>query len=483
MAEFTINGSTVDTQLQKLLMADSIQPGSDVSYQVCKTIYSYHPLGAKMAESPIEMAQSQEREISIPNSPEDRIKEAFMQEWEKLGCDKIIANVATLSRVYGIASLAYGAKGVPTNKAIDMAALADLEIYFNVLDPLNTAGSLVLNQDPNAADFQKHGAISVSGQAYHRSRTCVILNENPVYIEYTTSAFGYVGRSVYQRAIYPLKSFIQSMITDDMVTRKAGVLVAKLKPAGSITDRLMQQLAGIKRNLLKEAETNNVLSISTDEEIETLNMVNADGAMTTARTNILQNIATAAKMPAKLVNQETFAEGFGEGSEDAKHVAGYINGVRRWMLPLYAFMDKIVMYRAWNPKFYATIQNEFPEYKDVPYTKAFYDWHNSFKAVWPSLLIEPESELIKVEDVKLKALISAVEVLLPVCDPVNKGTLIQWLSDNFNEQKLLFPNPLVLDIEALMEYEPPVPGAEPGEPAPNDLSKSDSTVRKMVSRK
>jgi len=33
---------------------------------------------------------------------------------------------------------------------------------------------------------------------------------------YTQAAFGFVGRSVYQRPLYPLKSFVQTMITDDL---------------------------------------------------------------------------------------------------------------------------------------------------------------------------------------------------------------------------------------------------------------------------
>ena len=117
------------------------------------------------------------------------------------------------------------------------------------------------------------------------------MNEEPIYIHYTSSAFGFVGRSVYQRALFPLKSFIQSMITDDMVTRKAGVLIAKIKPAGSIIDKTMAAMTGLKRNILKDAETNNVISIGQDDSVEAINMQNTDTAMTVARKNLLENIA------------------------------------------------------------------------------------------------------------------------------------------------------------------------------------------------
>lgn len=465
-ATLDITGSNLGTSLTQLLMSDEIVPGSDVSYELCKQIYLYHPLGKKMAEKPISIAMSQKRNISVPNSPEDIIKEAFDREWQAIGADKHIFNVMRTSRIYGIASVAYGADGIPSDKPIDPKELAGMDLFFNILDPLNTAGSLVLSQNPNSADFQKHAAISIAGQAYHRSRSCTMMNEEPIYIHYTSSAFGFVGRSVYQRALFPLKSFIQSMITDDMVTRKAGVLIAKIKPAGSIIDKTMAAMTGLKRNILKDAETNNVISIGQDDSIEAINMQNTDTAMTVARKNLLENIASAADMPAQMLNNETFAEGFGEGQEDAKSVVQYIDYIRTEMQPLYEYFDKIVQARAWNAEFYKTIQAQFPEYKKIPYTKAFFDWKNSFAAKWPSLLIEPESELIKVEDVRLKAIIAMIEVLLPTLDPDNKSRMVEWAATNFNEQKLLFKQPLLLDYEALAEYEPPDPAQEPNAPKP-----------------
>jgi hypothetical protein len=269
--------------------------------------------------------------------------------------------------------------------------------------------------------------------------------------------------------LYPLKSFVQSMITDDMVTRKAGVIVAKMKPAGSIADRAMAVFQGIKRNVVKEAQTNNVINITPEEDIETLNMVNTDTAMTTARKNILENIAVATPMPAKLLNSESYAEGFGEGTEDAKDVVRYIEGLREDMNPLYEFFDRIVMRLAWTEEFFDTIKAEVPEYKDKSYNEAFYDWANAFQAEWPSLLVEPESEQVKVEKIKFEALTAALEVLLPVSDPQNKARLVEFFANNMNESKRLFPSPLVLDYEDLATYEPPVPDVEPTDPKPHNI--------------
>ena len=40
------------------------------------------------------MAQSQTREISIPNSPEERVRDQFVKQWEDDNCDDHIYTVS-----------------------------------------------------------------------------------------------------------------------------------------------------------------------------------------------------------------------------------------------------------------------------------------------------------------------------------------------------------------------------------------------------
>ena len=458
MATTLINPTPLGNSLQELLMCDEFVPGSQPSYQTAKVILTLHPLGRKMAESPIMMAQSQPRTIAIPDGPEDRLKEQYLKQWEADGWDKHISNTMKLARTYGISSMALLCEDVDTNVPLgsDKFKLEDLwkkNISFNIFDPLNTSGSLVLNQDPNDMTFQKTQSISVSGKVYHRSRVVIILNEDPIYIDFTQSSFGFVGRSVFQRALFPLKSFVNTMVTDDMVVLKVGVLVAKLIAPGSIIDNVMAKIGGWKRAILQQARTNQVISIGKDEEIESLNLQNLEAPYGMARKNIIENIATAADMPAKILLQETFAEGFGEGTEDAKYVARFIDRMRIEMQPLYNYADRINQRRAWNPEYYEIIKKDFPDrYKGMSYNEAFYRWSNSYTAVWPSLLKEPPSEEIKVDDVRLRAVIALLEVLLPVVKGSAQATfeLVQWAADNFNSLKLLFPNPLELDEDELL---------------------------------
>jgi len=451
--------SGLGSQLTELLLAEAIVPGSPASYQVCKAIYSYHPLGAKMAEAPINMAQSQEREITIPSGPESRLVPAFKKHWKALGGiggDTLIHNTMRTARIYGIASIVVGDRKISTADPLPLDRLHDLDIYFNVLDPLNTAGSLVLNQDPNSPDFQKPSAIRVANQVYHPSRSVVIMNEQPIYIEFTSSAFGFVGRSVYQRALFPLKTFLQSMVTDDMVTKKVGLLIWKAKAPGPIINNRIMNFFGWKRSQLKGGMTGNVLTIGDQEDIASLNFQNLEGAAKFARDNALKNIAMAASMPARMLEQEELVSGFGEGSEDAKQIARYIDRVRVEMAPLYSFCDTIVQRQAWSPEFYKTVQRDHSEYKNVPYETAFYQWSNSFQATWPNLLAEPDSERIKVEETRFKSVVALVETLAPLLpDSGNKASLVSWAADEINSRRELFSSPLLIDEDALATYQPP----------------------------
>jgi hypothetical protein len=445
-------GSIPGNALQELLVAPDIVPGDIVSYETCKEIYLYHPLGARIAEGPVSLALSQKRDIKIPDSPAEHCAEAFENEWKMIGGDYLVHNMMTVSRIYGISSIALLVDGVTSNEPINYWDLPELNISFNILDPLNTAGSLVLNQNPNAMDFMKYRQIAVSGILYHASRTVTVTNEKPIYLGYTTSAFGFVGRSAYQRAFYPLKSYIKSLIADDLVETKVGVLVAKIKQPGNFVDNIMSWATAWKRSIVKEAETGNVINVTPDEGVESLNMQNLEGPHVLARRNILENIASATDMPVKLLTQESFAEGFGEGSEDAKAVARYMDRLRETMDPIYRFLDRIVMHRAWTPEFYKSMSKKYPEkYGDMTYKEAFYEWVNSYQAIWPPYLREPDSDQVKVDDTKMKAAISVYQILEFSFDPENKARLIQWMADAITNNKLLYASPLNLDYKTLLK--------------------------------
>lgn len=470
MASVTVVGPTIvnsnpGAALLELIGAPDISPGTGPSYELCKKIYLFHPLGAKIASKPIELAQSEEREVSVPGAgtAADKVRDEFVKHAKAIREDELVAYTMTLGRVYGAAAIACLQEGKANRSPLDLKTVHKSALSFNVYDPLNIAGSLTLDQDPLSPNFLHVMNVAVGGEPFHRSRARVFMNEDPIYLAWSSSAYGYVGRSVYQRALLPLKSFVQTMITDDMVSRKAGVIVVTIKQAGSIINQRMRALFGFKRDVVKEAQVGNVISIGEGEKIESIDLKNLAEPFNTARKNIIENIASAVPMPAQMLTEESFGASFHEGSEDAKAQARFVRGVQKKMDPLYGWLDQIVMRLAWTPEYFHTIQAEFPEeFEGVSYEDFFWRCSNTFKAQWPSLLKEPDSELIKVDEIKLKSVIQWVEVLLPNVPKEEKARVIQWANDKFNELKILFGGDrLDLDYEAIASYEAPDAGDTP----------------------
>lgn len=453
-----IQTTNIGDGLRGLLNAGDIATAHGLDYQLCKDLYILHPLGQKMADKPIEIAQSQRRDISIQGAgtAADQVKERFEETWTKHLFDELVANTASVSRVYGAGAIGCLQRGIPNSKPLDLKNIWKSEFSFNVYDPLNTAGSLVLNQNPLARDFLHVAEMAVSGESFHRSRSRVLFNERPIYIWYVSSGFGYTGRSVYQRPLLPLKTFIQTMITDDMVSRKAGVIVAKMKQAGSLINQAMRIANGFRRNIVKEAEVGNVINIGVDEEIESIDLKNLSEPFNTARKNCIENAASGAGMPALLLNEESLGAAFHEGSEDAKVIARYIDRFRDIVLdPICNWLDPICMRLAWTPEWYETFKRQNAgEFGDVDFEVFFWRCANSYRKKWPSLLKEPESDQVEVEKVKLEAILKFVEVLLPNVPQEEKAGVLMWATDQFNALPLLFGGgDLMIDWDRVAEYE------------------------------
>ncbi|MFU8516737.1 anti-CBASS protein Acb1 family protein [Klebsiella quasipneumoniae] len=466
MNEDDIAIGSCSPELITLLDSEDIQPGMSAGYQTCKTIYLFHPLGGKMVDRPIKMAMNESRTVHVSQAYgiEQRLRDAFEREWKALGADKHIANAARISRIYGVSAIAMLVDNQESSSAVDYRTLYKHNVTFNILDPLNTAGSIVLNQDPNAQDFQRVDGIRVAGKPYHKSRCVVQQNEDPIYLAYNSAAFGFTGRSVYQRALFPLKSFIQTMRTDDMVSVKGGLLVTKIQGPSSVVNNMMQKLSGIKRMMLKRGKTGEVLQIGANDSIESIDLSNLEKPLDSSRNHILENIAAAADMPAIILNSETFAQGFGEGTEDARSVAVYIDNIREWLEPLYDYFIRICQYRAWSIEFFQSLRADFPDLKNT-YSLYFSSWINNFEYRWPSSLKEPESEKVKVDEIRFKAIVSMLEVLLPQVntDDENRALLIEWAQTNANANENLFPQRLDLDIDSLKANRPQqTQGEEPG---------------------
>lgn len=419
-----------NTRLYNDLCSEVIEPGSGLDYSLAKRIYLEHPLGSRIVDSPITLAFTQKREISgIP----EEAKIAFQNAWKLARADVAIKNTARHARIYGAGTL------------VDLG-----EGTFKVYDPLLTAGSIVGNiGEPLSRDFLTADDPIVRGVKFNNQNSIVLYNGAQVYLTYSASAFSYGGRSVFYNMLPMLSGFLYSIDVDTLVLKKAGALVIKTKPTGAAPSRFSQFFQRKKANDVKRALNGNVIAIETDESIETINMTNSDD-MVTARDNMISNIATAMDAPALILKNAVLTQGFGEGSEDAKILAQYVERYREEIEVLFDWMTSKIQALAWSEEWYQSFQMSHPEYAGISYQSAINFWKSNFSFEWPNYITEPDSEKRKGQKDSFDAYMQLYrELQSGIKNPENRRALAQAMVDLTQSDafKALLPEPIPLNFD------------------------------------
>ena len=64
-------GTPFNAGLLGIMEAQDIAPGSDAGYETCKSLWQYHPLGGKIVEKPITLAQTDGQKITVSGVAEE----------------------------------------------------------------------------------------------------------------------------------------------------------------------------------------------------------------------------------------------------------------------------------------------------------------------------------------------------------------------------------------------------------------------------
>jgi len=465
MAEIVLNSDMLE-----MLGGQKIQAGDNASYELCKALWEYHPLGGKLVEKPVNLALFKRRQCVLEDDPGNRIITHFEDAWTRLEITQKIKNLHYTVRCYGAEAIGIGDLKSKTDQPLDLWKLQESDLYINVFDPLNTAGSMIANQDPNSPEFQAPKKVTtIQGVAWDPSRTLRLFNGSPIYLSFQNSTFGYTGRSVFQRVLYPMQSYLKTMPVNDMVAEKAGLLIIKQVQNSSTVSGLMGFASRRKREMTKSAITGNVMTIGQQDAVESLNLQNVDDALKGARENIIADIAAGSDIPANLIKDEAFALGFSDGTEDAKSVAQYIDGVRQTIDSTIEFFENIVQHVAWDESFYEVMAAEYPEYiAGRSYKEMFYVWQRDFVSTWPPLLEEPKKDKQEGEAKVIDQVTKLFTAITARIDPENYAIAVQWMADIANSLESIKNTPLLIDFDALAAYEPPaepqgMPEADSGE--------------------
>lgn len=455
MAEIQISNSP-GAVLAEILDSELIRPGGDVNYNLCKLLWQFHPLGGKLVEKPILMAMCKPRQYNVETDPDDRVVHRFRDVWKRMEINEKVKNLFFLSRCYGAAAIGVGTDSVSCREPLPTFGLTEDDVYINAWDPLNAAGSMVTDQKPNSPYFQSaNQTLKIDGKSWHPSRTLKIFNGTPIYLEFQNSTFGFTGRSVFQRVLYSLKSYINTMEANDLVSQKAGVLVAKVTQSGSKVDGIMAAATGKRRENVKIAKNGGVISVGEKDDIQSLNLQNIDGALNAARDNIISDIASGSDVPAILIKEEAFSKGWSEGSEDSKAVSQYIDGVRQQIEPVMDYFERLVQYIAWNEDFYLSLKNDYPNIITEDYKTTFFQWRREFTATWQELVEESPDKRRESDSKVLQQACALYTAVVPQIDPENRAAVTEWLASLVNSTQTYGEAPLIIDVDALANYEPP----------------------------
>jgi hypothetical protein len=419
-------------------MLEELAPGDEPSYELCKLIYAGHVYGQKIIEAPLQMVFSQQRAISgVP----DAVRIAFESAWKRYSADTAIRGAVRTSKQYGVSTLAETKEG-----------------QYSVFDPFNTSGSFGNNSNPEADNFLKTPTATVGKKSYGPGECVVLHNGAPIYLLYVASGFGYTGRSVYHACCYELQTLIDIQSAARLVAQKAGVLVMKTDSTGSTVTGNAQQIASVKRNYLKEARTSNVLQAGTEDTIESLNMMHSIESVEGAKNAVLDIIAAAVGMPALILKSEILAQGLGgSGAEDSKVIANYISAEREAIEPLYDFMLPRIQKLAWTPEFFEAFKENNPEYADLTYEQAFYEWQDQMVFEWPDFLREQKSEKAKAVETTMTLLKETFTMLSATVSPDDRRILCQFIMDNLNSEEIKEFLPVSLDLNLDGDFSTPAP--------------------------
>lgn len=430
-----------------------------LDHNTARQIQMSHPLASRLCRYGISMAISTGFKYHFPNAPQEAI-DRFVKAQNDFSVDNKIVQLHMLKKVYGVASLVVGQIGKDTITPLDYRALSegsDNKLFFNVLEPLITAGSLVGSLDPNSSKFLNPTIVTANGRRYHSSRCFVAQNEEEQaeWLEYQSTGYGFLARSVFYRSFPLLKQYLRLKIAEVKLATKLAVLVIKTENTGNVLDRFMEKINIIKKAKVTNANVFEDLIIGREDDVKSMDLKDAQGMLEELRKNCLIDIATSAgNMPASLLRNESLAAGSGDGTHDKEKEDLYFIETQKSMKESYAFVDDIVMRAVWTRGFVEWLKATQPRYAKYSYEFLIQYWSQGYVREFLPPFAESPLELMQQAEKKqglMNSLVGALGQLamLPI-GPQNKSAVADWLANNLNDMQIL-PNDLELDIDEIIQ--------------------------------
>lgn len=342
-----------------------------LSYDECKDIYLHWPLGKRVVTSLTNFALSAKRDISFNDLPIQCVK-LYEDTLDSFKVVQIVKQAGNYARMYGMSAIFVAHKKVKPNKPLSYDDLNPNDLSFNVLDPLNLAG-IQINQDPTSVAYQKVTKVIVNGQNVHPTRILILFNDIPLYLRWIPSTYSWGSPSVFENMKSLIKSWNRCVIALERMATKAGSIIVKHRDS-AVLNSITVRAAEATLDQIRNMQNDGIASLEKDASIELFNLTGCDVVDSIIEQMNKLILLALADTPSNILLDKNLAEGFAEGSEDAKVMTMAIDSFReRSLTPAYKFLDFYLLRTCFR-------QNTISQLKA--------DFHNDLKTVDSSSLKE-----------------------------------------------------------------------------------------------
>lgn len=369
-----------------------------LTYSDCRNIYKYWALGKRIARALPVFALSAPRKIVFENMP-SACMDYFLDIERKMQINKLLKEALTNIRIFGVSGICFVCENKDLNEPISYEDTIKNLCAFNIIDPLNLAGSEI-GTEPTSINYQRVSRVKINGKDAHLSRCFIGFNDHLFYLDYVPSNFNFGSGSIYQNMTNLIQDWERCVIALERISTKAGSILVKNRDGG-VLNSVAVESAKRTLNAIREMRNDGIASLNHADSVEMFSLSGAaevDAIVERMNHCIMMALSDT---PSAILLDERLAKGFGDGGEDMKAIIMAVNEYRESQIrPIYNFIDKFLLYLAFTPEVLESLKKEYKEFENLNIVDLRELIFSSFRFEWGNLY--PESEATRTDNMARK---------------------------------------------------------------------------------
>lgn len=331
----------------------------NLSYEECREIYRFWPLGKRVVSALPNFAMSAGREFSIKDAPPE-VAEEIKKTAEQMDLEGTVNKASVYARIYGLSFIFVSTPEDTPDKPLTYKDIQQ-GFNFNVLDPLAMGGNIAIDINPLSYNFNKPLGYTIKGHKVNSKRIFACYNDIPLYYQWNKSSFSWSGPSIYQNMTLLIRSWNRAIIAIQRISTKAASIIVKSK---DIVYQTGVNIQAINKNLrlIRDMENDGIADIKVGEDVEFFHLTGI-----TEIDTIIEKIQSGLMMslndtPSSILLDRNIAQSMSDGDNDMKAIIIAVDRFRKGTLtPIYEFVDKFLLYKTFTPQFIKQMKQKYPD--------------------------------------------------------------------------------------------------------------------------